>query len=88
MTKKKKVQVGVWSLTLSVLEMDKEQICQYIFMNIYTCTYEQNIVLCCEVIRARLRLFSLPGHQLYGLRSVPLVTDHFDKDKMELKLFS
>lgn len=46
MTKKtpKKVQVGVWSLSLPVLEMDKEQICQYIFMNIYTYTYEQNIL--------------------------------------------
>lgn len=82
----------MWSLSLPVLEMDKEQICQYIFMNIYTYTYEQNIVLCCEVVRVgvpvsmpRLCLFSFPGHQLYGLRSVPLVTDYFDKDNMELK---
>lgn len=72
--------------------MDEEQLCQYIFMNIYTCTYEQNIALCCEVVRmgvpislVRLRLFSFPGHQLYGLRSMPLVTDHLDKESMKLK---
>lgn len=52
---KKKVQVIVWSLSSSVLEMIKEQICQYRFLNIYTCTFEQNIVLCQSHSRGSLR---------------------------------